>query len=69
MTDLTWNYLLACVLSVAASVAARAQTTIRVGAFPHITHAQAMVGKANGWFDKTMGPQQKWGLVSSTQIL
>jgi len=33
-----------------------AQTTIRVGAFPNITHAQAMVGKANGAFEKTMGP-------------
>ena len=31
-------------------------TTIRVGAFPNITHAQAMVGKANGFFDKAMGP-------------
>lgn len=35
------------------------QSTIRVGAFPNITHAQAMVGKANGWFDKLMGPQVK----------
>lgn len=35
------------------------QTTIRVGAFPNITHAQAMVGKASGWFDKAMGPQVK----------
>src|SRR5579871_2362606 len=34
-------------------------TTIRVGAFPNITHAQAMVGKANGWFEKAMGPQVK----------
>ena len=34
-------------------------TTIRVGAFPNITHAQAMVGKANGWFDKAMGPTVK----------
>jgi len=33
--------------------------TIRVGAFPNLTHAQAMVGKANGWFDKAMGPQVK----------
>jgi NitT/TauT family transport system substrate-binding protein len=33
--------------------------TIRVGAFPNITHAQAMVGKANGWFEKAMGPQVK----------
>lgn len=33
--------------------------TIRVGAFPNITHAQAMVGKANGFFDKAMGPEVK----------
>ncbi|MBV8476725.1 MAG: aliphatic sulfonate ABC transporter substrate-binding protein [Acidobacteria bacterium] len=35
------------------------QTTIRVGAFPNITHPQAMIGKANGWFEKAMGPQVK----------
>ena len=29
---------------------------IRVGAFPNITHAQAMVAKANGWFEKAVGP-------------
>jgi NitT/TauT family transport system substrate-binding protein len=34
-------------------------TTVRVGAFPNITHAQAMVGKANGWFDKAMGSSVK----------
>ena len=32
------------------------QTVIRVGAFPNITHPQAMVGKNNGWFQKAMGP-------------
>jgi len=31
------------------------QVTVRVGAFPNITHAQAMVGKANGSFDKALG--------------
>src|ERR1700758_3444339 len=41
-----------------ASVEANAQT-MRVGAFPNITHAQAMVGKANGWFEKAMGPTVK----------
>lgn len=41
------------------TVSASAQATLRVGAFPDITHAQAMVGKANGWFDKAMGPQVK----------
>ena len=33
--------------------------TIRVGAFPNITHPQAMVGKANGYFDKAMGSNVK----------
>jgi NitT/TauT family transport system substrate-binding protein len=42
------------------SVALGAQATeIRVGAFPNITHAQPMVGKANGWFEKAMGPNVK----------
>ncbi|HZQ68722.1 MAG TPA: ABC transporter substrate-binding protein [Terriglobales bacterium] len=36
-----------------------AQTTVRVGAFPNITHPQAMVGKANGLFEKAMGPNVK----------
>ena len=42
------------------SVALNAQTTvIRVGAFPNITHAQPMIGKANGWFEKALGPNVK----------
>src|SRR5690349_7398627 len=36
-----------------------AQSVIRVGAFPNITHAQAMVGKSNGFFEKAMGPGVK----------
>src|SRR6266481_2709210 len=36
---------------------ASAQTVIHVGAFPNITHSQAMVGKASGWFEKRMGPK------------
>ena len=32
---------------------------IRVGAFPNITHSQAMVGKANGFFEKALGPGVK----------
>jgi NitT/TauT family transport system substrate-binding protein len=46
-------------LVVCAAISSGAQTVIRVGAFPNITHAQAMVGKANGWFDKAMGPRVK----------
>ncbi len=36
-----------------------ATTIVRVGAFPNITHAQAMVGKHNGWFEKALGPGVK----------
>ena len=36
-----------------------AQTVVRVGAFPNITHPQAMVGKANGYFEKAMGSNVK----------
>jgi NitT/TauT family transport system substrate-binding protein len=32
---------------------------LRVGAFPNITHPQAMIGKGNGWFEKAMGPNVK----------
>ena len=35
------------------------ETAIRVGAFPNVTHPQAMVGKSNGWFEKAMGPGVK----------
>lgn len=35
---------------------------IRVGYFPNITHAQALVGRANGQFEKAVGPgvQIEW---------
>src|SRR5207244_9015211 len=43
-------------------------TVIRVGAFPNVTHPQAMIGKANGWFEKAMGPQVKieWKSVNAS---
>ncbi|HEY4054678.1 MAG TPA: ABC transporter substrate-binding protein [Terriglobales bacterium] len=46
------------VLALSAVLHAQA-VVIRVGAFPNITHSQAMVGKANGWFDKALGPNIK----------
>jgi NitT/TauT family transport system substrate-binding protein len=46
-------------LIVTSSGFAQGNTVIRVGAFPNITHPQAMIGKANGWFEKAMGPQVK----------
>jgi NitT/TauT family transport system substrate-binding protein len=37
------------------AVPSQGQTAVRVGAFPNITHAQAMVGKANGSFERALG--------------
>jgi NitT/TauT family transport system substrate-binding protein len=59
VTNRLLKALSALILTATAAWAQGAPTTIRVGAFPNITHAQAMVGKANGWFDKAMGPQVK----------
>jgi NitT/TauT family transport system substrate-binding protein len=53
-----WWGMFAAVLTLSSMVSAQ-QVTIRVGAFPNITHPQAMIGKANGWFEKAMGPQVK----------
>jgi len=50
-----WVFTVLCLFS----GALRAQATIRVGAFPNITHAQPMIGKANGWFDRAMGSNVK----------
>lgn len=46
---------------------ASAQTKIRVGAFPNITHGQAEVGRANGFWDKAMGQDVKidWKLFNA----
>ena len=41
------------------SMSGWAQLTVRVGAFPNITHPQPMVGKANGYFDKALGSNVK----------
>ncbi len=47
------------IMFIASCMFAAAESVIRVGAFPNITHPQAMVGKSNGWFDKAMGPGVK----------
>jgi NitT/TauT family transport system substrate-binding protein len=49
---------LSLILSIAVLASAQT-TTVRVGAFPNITHPQAMIGKANGSFEKAMGPNVK----------
>ncbi|HEY1400767.1 MAG TPA: ABC transporter substrate-binding protein [Terriglobales bacterium] len=54
---MTKRAFLAAIFVVFIGIVASAQTVIHVGAFPNITHSQAMVGKANGWFEKRMGPK------------
>lgn len=51
--------LIALTVAVLLAPLVRAQTVVRVGAFPNITHPQAMVGKANGWFEKAMGSETR----------
>jgi sulfonate transport system substrate-binding protein len=53
------NILIAGLVLLALALPSVAQTVVRVGAFPNITHPQAMVGKANGWFEKALGPSAK----------
>ncbi len=48
-----------CLATSALGWAQGSVTTIRVGAFPNITHSQAMVGKATGFFEKALGPGVK----------
>src|SRR2546430_17220357 len=48
---------MAAILLIAASAlhAQQKPTVLRVGYFPNITHAQALVGSANGQFEKSLG--------------
>jgi NitT/TauT family transport system substrate-binding protein len=54
----------AAILLIAASAlhAQQKPTVLRVGYFPNITHAQALVGRANGQFEKSLGAgvQVEW---------
>lgn len=54
---MTKRLILAAVLLSFVAGTAFAQIVMHVGAFPNITHPQAMVGKANGFFEKAMGPK------------
>ena len=41
------------------TLTSQAQVTVRAGYFPNITHAQALVGRANGRFEQALGPGAK----------
>src|ERR1041384_2623947 len=42
-----------------AAISARAETVIRVGHFPNVTHAQGVIAHRSGWFEKKLGPDVK----------
>jgi len=47
----------AIVLMAATAIHAQQKPTVlRIGYFPNVTHAQALVGRANGQFEKALGP-------------
>jgi len=53
-----WAALLLVVVVVSVT-ASFGQNVVRIGAFPNITHPQAMVGKNEGWFEKALGNNVK----------
>jgi len=56
---ITGNFWFLTPIWMLASTFAAAQqkpTVIRVGYFPNLTHAQALVGRSNGQFEKALGP-------------
>jgi NitT/TauT family transport system substrate-binding protein len=55
-----WSALLLTIVLVAVGLTpSLGQTVVRIGAFPNITHPQAMVGKNEGWFEKALGNNVK----------
>jgi NitT/TauT family transport system substrate-binding protein len=56
-----WRLALAAVLLLSSAASSLAQTILRVGHFPNITHAQGLVAHAlsrqgKGWFEQRLGP-------------
>ena len=57
------RFVMAAILLVAGTIQAQQKpTVVRVGYFPNVTHAQALVGRAGGQFEKALGPgvQIEW---------
>ena len=48
-----------CLLSCLLSASQGQNLVVRVGTFPNVTHPQALIGKANGWFERALSPEAK----------
>src|ERR1700704_4583105 len=61
---MSYRALIASLLTAFVGATANAETKIRVGHFPNVTHVQALVGHAlsrqgKGWFEERLGPGSK----------
>jgi NitT/TauT family transport system substrate-binding protein len=61
MKKLSWQILVGLIVCSAQVATAQTKTVVRVGHFPNITHAQAVVAHAlsrqgKGWFEERLGP-------------
>ena len=52
-------HLILLVLVMSIGLRAQAPVTVRAGHFPNITHSQAVISEANGFFEKALGSQAK----------
>src|SRR5688500_15209645 len=60
----TIRLLLVCAAGALAAPSVTAETVLRIGHFPNITHAQALVAhnlsrQGKGWFEERLGPGTK----------
>lgn len=59
------NLLFVLLAMACASVAFGQATELRLGHFPNVTHAQALMGKASGDFEKAIGVPIKWTVFNA----
>ncbi len=54
-----FTFVFAALLASVNLYAQSAPVVIRAGHFPNLTHSQAVIGQANGWFDKALAPDAR----------
>jgi NitT/TauT family transport system substrate-binding protein len=62
LSEALWRLALATVLLLSSTAFSPAQTVLRVGHFPNVSHAQGLVAHAlsrqgKGWFEQRLGPE------------
>jgi len=54
--------------AMASSAASAAEAKVRVGHYPNLTHAQALVGRASGWFESRVQSPIEWKVFNAGPI-